>query len=971
MSIKNENWAIEATNELLQGLKLDAKNSKAKIKRGGNPVVFYLTESQGNIYISKIGKLQYVKEFFEGKPLSYNAKLLLCERVARLFINKGYVKPLVIEGIRSFLFDTLNTDDSQLFDEIVKKSNSMINHSMSAYFKDLSMKRYGDNYMFISKDKLIEGKYLPHTVFDTPEKVTFVNAALGIGKTVACATYLAHHWSNAHHLLVTPRIALTISLAKSMNESFIKYCPHIYSDSSTKTLNRIAKKQGMENTILSVKDGYGLISQYEIRDNKKLQLDIAHNYKTPVKTAFTLDSLLKLIDDGKDSIALFNEYGSDLFLKRKGSQFVLVLDEIELLMQHFLSETIKKPTEILRILKEAIRIADKVIVMDAFLSQDTIDFINGIAKSSYKIIHAENTHIGDIQVKFYSGSSKHGAGLNALLNDCKKLSNIDKKQRNTNKIAISTNTASEAIAIAKKLNDTFCNNKDIPQHKTLNIGCYTSGKASSGDKLIVYRRKGKNDNTATFDVSEIRNDANGFLRKKNIDVFIYSPVMESGTSIDKMPEFTKLYAFASPAFGNSTAKGLLQTFYRFRHTVEWNISISTYNGQDNESFSMNSLDDYIRHVKQRIIANAKTIQDAELDISAYNDACKQILQDTTTDKAIEHINDLANGTYQFSQEWYDITKIKGVQYLAVTRFANFVYFELLAMGIKEKNINAIITDDDIDTSEEKKAIKQSILEALANTTFLATSQEGEILYNERNKRELSKEEYNQLWLWVLSTKYGKEGVYDAGKSVLDMETDSPTYGKYIDLTALDANNRAIKLEAMEKDLHRLNLISGLNNNLQNLVTMINLTGVGIEGKFKADESKLSKTLDRSATAITANQLITQFESDDGVTKESLIESGIHEALGSKPSSIIKDVKILLTKEFGIESNAFSNKRERQQGKLVRTYRLDTAKWKAQPVYKQAMMLQNKGFDNTNQHIERVAKYLTENSKLQGENLPHF
>ena len=968
MEINNQNWAIDATNELLQGLKVDAKTQKARIKRSGNPVVFYLTESHGNTYISKIGKLQYIKEFYQDKQLSYNAKYLLCERVAKLFINKGYAKPLVIEGIRSFLFYTLKNNDSQLFDEIIKKSNSMINHSMSAYFKDLSMKRYGDHYHFVTKEQLVDGKYLPHTIFDTPEKVIFVNAALGIGKTVACATHLALHWSNAHHLLVTPRIALTISLANSMNESFIKHCPHIYSDASTKTLNRIAKQQGIKNTTLSVKDGYGLVSQYEIKDDKKLQQDIANDYDTPIKTAFTLDSLLKLIDDGINNIALFNEHGSDLFLQRKGNQFVLVLDEIELLMQHFLSETIKKPTEILRMLKQAIRIADKVIVMDAFLSQYTIDFINEIAKSSYKVIHAENTHIGNIQVRFYSGSSKHGAGLNALLNDCEKLSKTDKKQRKTGKIAISTNTASEAVAIAKKLNDAFCNNKDIPQHQTLNIGCYTSGKASSGDKLIVYRRMGKNDNTTTFDVSEIRNNANGFLRSKNIDVFIYSPVMESGTSIDKMSEFTKLYAFASPAFGNSTAKGLLQTFYRFRNTIEWNISISTYNGQDNENFSMNSLDDYIRHVKKRVIANAKMIQDAELDTSSYNDIYKQILRDTSTDKAMEYIADLASGTYQFTQEWHDITKIKGIQHLAVTRFANFIYFELLAMGIKEENIRAIITDDDINTNEERKAIKQSRLDTLANTPFLTSSQDGETLYNDKNRRELSKDEYNQLWLWVLGAKYGKEGVYDAGKSVLDMEKDSITYGKHIDLTSLDADSRAIKIDAMEKDLHRLNIISGLNNDLQNIVTMINLTGVGINGKFKADESKLPKALDRSATAITANQLIKQFESDDGVTKESLIENGIHEVLGSKPSSVIKDVKILLTKEFGIESSAFSDKRERRKnGKRVHAHRLNTEKWKAQPVYKQAMMLQNKGLDSTNQYVEKVAKYLTENSKIHMEN----
>ncbi|MEK7989814.1 MAG: hypothetical protein VSS52_002310 [Thiotrichaceae bacterium] len=923
--------------------------SKAKSKSKGNPIIFYMTESG---YISTIKSVWRIKKHFEGKELSQHAQIILCQTICNFIVKKGYAPPLVLARVGEFT-EGLTVASREYVDKQIEKT---MRRGISPYFKELALDTKAPQYKRILAKDLKDGRYLNWELLDILVKLIFINAPLGTGKSVAAGIYHLMRHLGSHVLSLAARVNLTIALTNSMNKAAMDY-----------SNGKITQKEHIDKFKM-------MVSQYDVEDVKGLKHDLVNDTNAPLKVVYTLDSLLKL-SEGKGGLGLFNEECTDIAINRNKKPFILILDEIELLLNHLTGKTIVEKTRILQTLKMLIKKADKVIVMDAFLTQKTINFIVDIAQCDYQVYHVESSHMKDINVSFCAGNTHYGAGLDMLTSDCQALSETAKGDRVKGRIAIPCNTAGDAKAIGLKLNRLFCNNSELDSSNTLNIAVYTGG---SSKELIVYRRKGKNNATESFDPNEFQDNPNKFLAEKNIDVFIYSPVMESGVSIDGAPSFTKMYAFAQPSPFSSGANGLKQASYRFRHAFDWHISIAAYTSGGNRFISMKTLEDFVDHKKVEFQNAAISIRDNG-QTKATKDALVTIMRELDVAVATLFINELADGTYKFSQEFHDLARYEAIAYLSTTHFARYFYYDLLAMGILPENIHGIVTDDDdVDIDEERSEVKYTYRERIA---LAATPSQQRLDELHAIKKDLTLDEQSQKVKGDLLKLYAENGVYNSGKSVFDplaadrAKFDSPRID-YIDFDSFSVEGQVELIKEWEGSREAFYSLSTSimsekeSRNKAKLIALVSAAGLGNEKSYQADGAKIGDSIVRAAKVATCNLLFEQYQQDDGVSVAFLKERGAEGTLGFKGRNINEQAQQYLRKHMGIPSNVFESKSIRINGvktKIVRFRQefLDGSDWMENwivntPVVIHAMNIAALEKDGNSLFIQKIADSISKN-----------
>jgi hypothetical protein len=234
-----------------------------------------------------------------------------------------------------------------------------------------------------------------------------------------------------------------------------------------------------------------------------------------------LDSLLKVITHNSDVMC-----GDPFDLNYD----MIVLDESESLLNHFDEKTMEgKEIQIWEFLDELLKHAKKVVMMDGDVSERTLSFAKSYGGMSY-VCNTNNESNKSIHI--VRDQSKWETQLHA---DLQRFHRADAGFR----VCIVSQSSSQAVSLEESLRDKFPN--------------------------LRVRRLVGTDSGATK--KEVLEDINKYL--ENVNVFIYSPVIESG--VDITVPVKKIYGTLSCK--SNSQRSYLQMLARCRNVEDGRIDI--------------------------------------------------------------------------------------------------------------------------------------------------------------------------------------------------------------------------------------------------------------------------------------------------------------------------------------------------------------------------------------------------------------
>jgi hypothetical protein len=234
-----------------------------------------------------------------------------------------------------------------------------------------------------------------------------------------------------------------------------------------------------------------------------------------------LDSLLKVITHNSDVMC------GDAF---DLNYDMIVLDESESLLNHFDEKTMEgKEIQIWEFLDELLKHTKKVVMMDGDVSERTLSF----AKSYGYLTYVQNTN--NETNKSIHIVRDQGKWETQLHSDLKRFHEQDHNFR----VCIVSQSSSQAVSLEESLRDKFPN---LTVRRLVGTDCGATKK-------------------------QVQEDINKYL--ENVNVFIYSPVIESG--VDITVPVKKLYGTLSCK--SSSQRAYLQMLARCRNVEDGRIDI--------------------------------------------------------------------------------------------------------------------------------------------------------------------------------------------------------------------------------------------------------------------------------------------------------------------------------------------------------------------------------------------------------------
>ena len=229
--------------------------------------------------------------------------------------------------------------------------------------------------------------------------------------------------------------------------------------------------------------------------------DIHYNFEDYGFKNYQNDNIIsasKLIIQLESLFKLDNNNFKDTECNDVPSYDLVIIDEIESILNHFSSQTIKDSFNTYEYRQEIINNSSKLIVLDGDTSNRTYNYINCFGNS----INIENN------AKF---NNKH---FEIIEDDNEFMNEIYNELDANNKIVICSQSKRDVETIVKTLNDKY---------EDLDIYSYTS---------------------LDSDTNQLKNVNKYWLQA---DVIIYSPSIESGINFD-IPHFHRLFGISSVVF---------------------------------------------------------------------------------------------------------------------------------------------------------------------------------------------------------------------------------------------------------------------------------------------------------------------------------------------------------------------------------------------------------------------------------------
>lgn len=222
---------------------------------------------------------------------------------------------------------------------------------------------------------------------------------------------------------------------------------------------------------------------------------------------------------------------------------LLFLDEINHILSLFNSTTLQhcNTTNLFNRFKNLIRNANKIYIADAYLSQNSIDFIEELRDMNNAVV-VRNDFV-----------KSHNKSFQLFEHDCALDNEVLATIENNKYVAIVCSSANKTEVIGNLIS------KSYPTKKLLIINSETTGNV---------------------DVQNFLNNPNEEIR--NYDVIIYSPAISGGVSFDDLkltPDF-EIFGYFMPFV--HTASDFMQMLGRFRRKSDIKLFVDTVSDISNE-----------------------------------------------------------------------------------------------------------------------------------------------------------------------------------------------------------------------------------------------------------------------------------------------------------------------------------------------------------------------------------------------------
>tara|TARA_R110002012_G_scaffold313419_2_gene525009 strand:- start:644 stop:5245 length:4602 start_codon:yes stop_codon:yes gene_type:complete len=383
-----------------------------------------------------------------------------------------------------------------------------------------------------------------------------------------------------------------------------------------KFLNSINRLSGWKMLWGSGKTHFGVntIKQHALENNMRI-LFLTENNNLNLEMTASLGGISHLdikeynltnedVIDGKIIVSSLESLKKILYYNGKTPFDIIIFDEFESIINHFISTTFKKVSafEVSEIVRELLRDANKVICLDCDLSEDRMKIINNIFidddsdDSEIQLYKCEHNSWEDYEYKIHTNKNKM---TDKMIKDIY----VENKR-----VLYPSNSKADARAIYKLLirqTKNYNNDKNIMIISSDGVEYYINSvkynaeamkdwnddikEIQDKEELNKLRKNIEIGKYASVKKDKLFQNVENAIKELQIEVLIYSPSMTCGISFGNSKTdfmFDKLYGYATK--GSICARAFLQMLHRCRNLKDKEMNLHIKNGLTKITQNVNS-----------------------------------------------------------------------------------------------------------------------------------------------------------------------------------------------------------------------------------------------------------------------------------------------------------------------------------------------------------------------------------------------
>lgn len=224
---------------------------------------------------------------------------------------------------------------------------------------------------------------------------------------------------------------------------------------------------------------------------------------------------------------------------------IIILDEYESIQLHFESDTFKNQNcELFEIYYAALKAVNKIVVLDADISNDRVNLMSNMLGVKIAPIHVTTNPFSDFQFHFMTSDNLLISAKNALFQH--------------KRVAYASSSKNHLIGVYNSLRAQF------PQKIFMLLN-------GDGVKISINDDLGASEQPMEIDKHDLLENLESKLGEFEVDGFLYSPTIKTGVSINK-PYFHQTFAFGH--MNSVCAREFAQMLFRARDLIDKTISIA-------------------------------------------------------------------------------------------------------------------------------------------------------------------------------------------------------------------------------------------------------------------------------------------------------------------------------------------------------------------------------------------------------------